>query len=149
MVACEEEDCEDSLTPADQFARHTRSHGQKAGFVSPWNEGESSCEMSLWNEGEAVRAAGKNLRVMLLAKEGPVPGLWPVWNAAVGAKAPGDAGWLPKVTRGSKSLDELQWVQASRLAMALARMRDLPVWEAETEDRWQVLAMQRVKLGFP
>ena len=33
--------------------------------------------------------------------------------------------------------------------MALARMRDLPVWEAETEDRWQVLAMQRVKLGFP
>ena len=91
---------------------------------------------------------------MLLAKEGPVPadempGLWPVWNAAVGAKAPGEAYWLDKVTRGSKSLDELQWVQASRLAMALARIRDLPVWETETEDRWQVLAMQRVKLGFP
>lgn len=107
-----------------------------------------------WNEGEAVRAAGRNLRVMLLAKEGPVPvdempGLWPVWNAAVGAKAPGEAGWLPKVTRGSKSPDELQWVQASRLAMALARMKDLPVWQAETEERWQVLAMQRVKLGFP
>jgi hypothetical protein len=107
-----------------------------------------------WNEGEAVRAAGRNLRAMLLAKEGPVPvdempGLWPVWNAAVGAKAPGDAGWLPKVTRGSKSPDELQWVQASRLAMALARMKDLPVWQAETEGRWQVLAMQRVKLGFP
>ena len=33
--------------------------------------------------------------------------------------------------------------------MALARVRDLPVWQAETEDRWQVLAMQRVKLGFP
>jgi hypothetical protein len=33
--------------------------------------------------------------------------------------------------------------------MALARMRDLPVWQAETEDRWQVLAMQRVKLGSP
>ena len=81
-----------------------------------------------WNEGEAVRAAGRNLRVMLLAKEGPVPvdempGLWPIWNVAVGAKAPGDTGWLAKVTRGAKSLEEYQWIQASRLGMALARMR--------------------------
>ena len=30
VISCEEEVCEDSLTPADQFARHTRSHGQKA-----------------------------------------------------------------------------------------------------------------------
>ena len=91
---------------------------------------------------------------MLMDEKGPVPadeipGLWALWNEAVGAKAPSDAGWLAKVTKGSKSLEEFHWVQASRLGMALARMKGLPAWEAEAEERWQVLAMQRLKLGFP
>ena len=88
VIACEEEVCEDSLTPADQFARHTRSHGQKALSV-------------LWNERVAVRTAGTNYRTMLVDEKGPVPademvGFWALWNKAVGAKAPGDAGWLAK-----------------------------------------------------
>ena len=104
-----------------------------------------------WNERVPVRTAGKDYRAMLMDEEGPVPadempGLWALWNEAVGAKAPGDAGWLAKVTKGSKSLEEYQWTQASRLGMALVRMKDLPTWEAETGERWQVLAMQRLKL---
>ena len=103
-----------------------------------------------WNERVAVRTAGKDYRAMLMDEKGPVPadeipGLWALWNEAVGAKAPGDAGWLAKVTKGSKSLEEFHWVQASRLGMALARMKGLPAWEAEAEERWQVLAMQRLK----
>ena len=87
---------------------------------------------------------------MLMDEKGPIPadempGLWVLWNEAVGAKAPGDAGWQANVTKGSRSLEEYQWTPASRLGMALARMKDLPTREAETEERWYVLAMQRLK----
>ena len=108
----------------------------------------------MWSERVAVRTAGKDFRAMLVDEKSPIPaaemvGLWALWNEAVGAKAPGDVGWLAKViSRGLKSLEELRWIQASRLGMALARMKDLPTWEAEAEERW-VLAIQRLKLGFP
>ena len=64
-----------------------------------------------WNERVAVRIADKDYRAMLMDEKGLVPtdempGLWALWNEAVGAKAPGDVGWLAKVAKGARSLEE-------------------------------------------
>jgi len=75
--------------------------------------------------------------------------IWPIWNASMGARAPGDKGYLARVTRGSKTDAEYLWAQTTRLGMALGRTKYLPAEEAKNEARLPVLQIQRLKLGFP
>ena len=75
--------------------------------------------------------------------------IWPIWNASMGARAPGDKGYMAKVTRGSKNDAEFLWAQTTRLGMALGRAKYLPARAAKDEARLPVLQIQRLKLGFP
>ena len=56
---------------------------------------------------QGVRTAAAAFRAWLCSEGGPMPkdkkllDISPIWNASMGAKAPGDKGYMARVTRGS------------------------------------------------
>ena len=62
-----------------------------------------------------------------------------LWNRSLGSPNSGQAGDMARVAAGGKTAPQLQWAQATRISMALARMRCLPGPEATKEDRTMLL----------
>ena len=111
------------------------------------------------HDAAAIQRRAKWFRTLLLHDNSPVlksPATSPadmndlvaLWNRSLGSVNSGQAGYMAKVAAGGKTAPQLQWAQATRIGMALARMRCLPGPEAAKEDRTALLLIQRLMLGF-
>ena len=113
------------------------------------------------HDAAAIQRRAKWFRTLLLHDNSPVlkspatssadmTDLVTLWNQSLGSVNSGQAGYMAKVAAAGKTAPQLLWAQATRISMALARMRCLPGPEAakELEDRTALLLIQRLMLGF-
>ena len=111
------------------------------------------------HDAAAIQRRAKWFRTLLLHDNSPVlknpatsladmNDLVALWNRSLGSVNSSKAGYMAKVVAGGKTAPQLQWAQATRISMALARMRCLPGPEAAKENRTALLLVQRLMLGF-
>ena len=111
------------------------------------------------HDAAAIQRRAKGFRTLLLHDNSPVlktpasssadmTDLVTLWNQSLGSANSSHAGYMAKVAAAGKTASQLLWAQATRISMALARMRCLPGPEAAKEDRTALLLIQRLMLGF-